>query len=81
MDTKQLRPIKGLPPLMAPSMTCSFIFKKLNRVLRTLDEDMQELQIITRMSADDLIANKDSIFLRFCQMLDKTSIFVGNVLE
>ena len=56
MDSKQLRPIEGLPPLMYPSMLCSFIYHRMYISLRCLDPYLQRIQAITRMTRNQLEA-------------------------
>lgn len=54
MDIKQLKPIKGLPPLLNPSMISSFRYHEFKVILRTFDKPLQRLQQISRMPASYL---------------------------
>lgn len=79
MDIKQLRPIKGLPPLLSPSMICSVVFHKFETVLRTHDVDMQRIQSISRIPPHELISNQSKLLPEFTTLLGKTCNFVDSI--
>ena len=69
MDIKQLKPVRGLPPLLSPSMISCFRYHEFKVILRTFDKALQRLQEISRMSASFLRDNeqmKDEIKNLLC---------------
>jgi hypothetical protein len=77
MDVRQLKPIRGLPPILCPAMLCSFVFHRYYVSLRTLDPALQKIQEITRMSSTEL--KKDGVREDFCKLLQDNCNFVDSM--
>ena len=75
MDIIQLKPSDGIPPIFSSVMFSSFRFVEYNIPLRTIDQDLRELQNITRMMNSELMAA--GTYERFCTLMNKCT-FVEN---
>jgi predicted GIY-YIG superfamily endonuclease len=80
MDVRQLKPIHGLPPLLCPSMTSSFLYQKLDIPLRTNDPSLCAIQAITRMSKKQLTENPE-IKRTFFALIGDHCNFINDVKD
>ena len=79
MDVKQLKPIKGLPPVMMPSMLSTFLFHQFVVPLRTSDKILQRIQEITRLGAEEL--GTAEIKLEFISLISNNCLFVKTLAD
>jgi predicted GIY-YIG superfamily endonuclease len=79
MDVKQLRPIKGLPPVMMPSMLSTFLFHQFLVPLRTADAVLQRIQEITRLDAGEL--DKSETKHEFIRLISDNCMFVESLAD
>jgi predicted GIY-YIG superfamily endonuclease len=79
MDVKQLKPIKGFPPVMMPSMQSTFLFHQFVVPLRTTDSVLQRIQEITRLDAGEL--NKAEIKHEFIRLISNNCKFVESLAD
>ncbi|MHA7927462.1 MAG: GIY-YIG nuclease family protein [Marinobacter sp.] len=74
IDVQQMQPIRGLSPMLSPVMLSTFSFHRFQIPLRTHDQFLQEIQMISRMGKQDLLRHENA----FCQLIIRFCQFVPN---
>ena len=75
IDWLQLKPVDGQPPLLSPFMMSCFMFKMLSESVRaSKDDNLKEIQSITRIPAVQLT---DNHILRFRHLIENCCTFVS----
>jgi hypothetical protein len=79
MDVHQLKPIKGLPPLLCPVMISSFVYHEfMVSVQASQDPILQRIQQISRLSKATL-ENNPAVKEEFKRLLSKNCNCVDNI--
>ncbi|KAG9288866.1 hypothetical protein G9A89_000559, partial [Geosiphon pyriformis] len=77
MDTKQMKPIEGIPPLMSLALLAFFDFFAFHFLLRCLDKYLLEIQKISRMSKEEL--QEEGVEEHFKDLVRKYCTFVPSI--